>query len=288
MATQKDSLVVVDIGNSEIIVGLYRGQNLVHDWRLVSRHRTPDEVELLLDSLFVRHKISLHGIPSVLCSVVPAATSRFADALFRLTGMDPIVVGEQKIPGLAIRFSEPASIGPDRLANAIAVQELYGKPAIVVDLGTATTFDVIGPRGEYLGGAIAPGLWTSSEELFRRAARLARVELELPSRAIGKTTAESLQSGILLGAAGMVDTLVRRIAAEIGEPPHVVATGGMAAVLAPACETVEIVDEQLTLHGLWLIHRLIKEKEIAGRGPKSVRKRVATSARPGRKASKRK
>jgi type III pantothenate kinase len=164
-----------------------------------------------------------------------------------------VVVDASAARSLPIRYLDPSAVGPDRLANAVAARDLYGKPAVVVDLGTATTFDVVGPRGDYLGGAIAPGVITSSEELFRRAARLSRVELSAPERAIGRTTQESLQAGILFGTAGMVDSLVRRIAAELGRPPRVIATGGLAPVVAPLCATIEVVDEWLTLHGLRLL-----------------------------------
>src|SRR5262249_36598668 len=151
------------------------------------------------------------------------------------------------VKGLPIRYHDPSVVGPDRLANAVAARALYGTPAVVVDLGTATTFDVVGRGGDYVGGAIAPGVITSSEELFRRAPRLSRVELEMPSRAIGRNTQESLQAGILLGAAGMVDALVRRITRELGKKPHVIATGGLAPIVASACRTVDTVDEWLTL-----------------------------------------
>lgn len=268
MAAIKRKLLVVDLGNSETVVGVFGGETLLAQWRLGSRARTMDEVSILLASLFANSELTPRGMDSVLSSVVPPATARFAEALTAATGRAPVVVGERRIPRLSIRFSEPASIGPDRLANTLAVQEFHGKPAIVVDLGTATTFDVIGPRGEYIGGAIAPGVLTSSEDLFRRAARLGRVELVIPRHAIGDTTEESLQSGIVLGAAGMVDALVRRIESELGRKARVVATGGLAGLITPASETIEVVDEWLTLHGLRLIHERMATVTVAKQRPK--------------------
>ena len=150
-------------------------------------------------------------------------------------------------------MTDPSSVGADRIANAWAARELYGTPAIVVDLGTATTLDCVSKAGAYVGGAIAPGVVTASEELFRRAARLARVDLRRPERALGRTTEECLRIGVLWGHAGLVDTLVRRVRAELGGHPKVIATGGLATVLAPECETVDVVDETLTLKGMRLL-----------------------------------
>lgn len=266
----------MDVGNSETVVGIFKGEELDGRWRLGSRPRTPDEVILMLNLLFSGAGVRTAGLDSVISSVVPPATRRYAGALRRITGKEPVIIGESEIPGLRVDFPDPSSIGPDRLANAMAVRTYYGTPAVVVDLGTATTFDVIGSEGEYLGGAIAPGVWTSSEELFRRAARLSRVELVIPDRAIGKTTEESLCSGIALGTAGMVDSLVRRIAAELGSEPRVVATGGMASLIGPACESVEVVDEWLTLQGLRLIH----EATAPGRGGQARRGGKSSGGKP--------
>jgi type III pantothenate kinase len=189
----------------------------------------------------------------VLCSVAPSLTRSWADALERLSGRAPVEVSAALVRDLEIRYRDPASVGADRIANAVAVRAIYGTPAIVVDLGTATTFDCVSGDGEYLGGVIAPGVMTSAEELFRRAARIARVELKKPEHALGRSTEESLQAGVLWGAAGQVDALVRRLALEMSGTPHVIATGGLAALIAPECETINKVDETLTLHGLRLI-----------------------------------
>jgi type III pantothenate kinase len=248
------ALLVVDLGNSETVLGLFSCDRLTSHWRVGSGRRTADEVALLIRSLTGREAGDPAARRSVLCSVVPTATRDFAAALLAVTGNRPLVVDQRSVRGLPIRYHDPSVVGPDRLANAVAARALYGTPAVIVDLGTATTFDVVGPRGDYVGGAIAPGVITSSEELFRRAARLSRVELEMPARAIGRNTQESLQAGILLGTAGMVDALVRRITKELGKKPHVIATGGLAPIVAPACRTVDRVDEWLTLQGLRLIH----------------------------------
>ena len=248
------ALLAVDVGNSETTLGVFQEDDLVLSWRLRSMPRTPDETLLLLRQLLGPEAIDLAGLPSVLCSVVPPVTADFARALEVLTGNAPVVVGPDTVQAMPIRYKDASAVGPDRLANAVAVRELFGTPAIVVDLGTATTFDVVGEDGDYLGGAITPGLWVSAEELFRRAARLGRIELKRPERVIGRTPEESMQAGILLGHAGMVDALVTRILVELGGDARVVATGGLAKLIAGEATTIEEVDEGLTLKGLRLIH----------------------------------
>jgi len=183
---------------------------------------------------------------------VPLLTWHWCDALRALTGRAPIELN-WKNAVIPVRVDEPSSVGPDRLANSFAARKLHGTPAIVVDLGTATTLDCVSKAGAYVGGAIAPGVVTASEELFRRAARLSRVDLRRPARALGRTTEECLRVGVLWGNAGLVDSLVRRVRAELGGRPKVIATGGLAPILAPECETVDVVDEGLTLKGLRLL-----------------------------------
>jgi len=178
---------------------------------------------------------------------------QWLEALKRLTGSDPVEVTAAAARSLPIRYHDKTAVGADRIANAIAAKRYYGTPAIVVDLGTATTFDCISKGGAYLGGAIAPGVMTSAEELFRRAARIPRVELRRPNRALGRTTEEALRAGVLWGSAGQVDALVRRLALEIKGTPNVIATGGLAKVIAPECETINVVDETLTLKGMRLV-----------------------------------
>jgi len=271
------TLIAVDIGNSDTVVGLFDGEELRGFWRLTSGPMTADEVRIRVDQL-VRSLDSagpagearsgagrapgLAGQPpaegAVLCSVVPALTLPWAEALERWTGKPPVEVGVATARSLPIRYHDPTAVGADRIANAIAARDLYGTPAIVVDLGTATTFDCVSEAGEYLGGAIAPGVGTSAEELFRRAARIPRVELRRPERALGRTTEESLRAGVLWGAAGQVDALVRRLALEMNGTPQVVATGGWAKIVAGECETVQQVDEALTLKGM----RILWEEQV--------------------------
>ena len=244
------TLLTVDVGNSETTVGLFTGEDLAAFWRLTSGRATTDEIRMQLEAL-VQDDASDWG--SAVCSVVPALTGPWTAALRALTGRTPLEVNAITAKVLTLRVPEPASVGADRIANAIAARHFYGAPAIVVDLGTATTLDCVAKDGAYVGGAIAPGVLTSSEDLFRRAARLARVDLRAPERALGRTTEECLRVGVLWGNAGLVDALVRRITAELGGAPRVIATGGLASVLAPECETVQLVDETLTLKGLRLL-----------------------------------
>jgi len=243
------SLLAVDIGNSETVVGRFRGESLDGFWRLTSGRNTADELRLVLEALV---KTGASGSGSIVCSVVPSLTGPWSDALHAVTGHRPVEVSS-KNARMPVKVTDPESVGADRLANAFAAKKLYGVPSIVVDLGTATTLDCVSRAGAYVGGAIAPGVVTGSEELFRRAARLARVDLRRPERALGRTTEECLRVGVLWGNAGLVDALVRRVRAELGGKPKVIATGGLASVLAPECETVDVVDEGLTLKGMRLI-----------------------------------
>lgn len=256
--TGGSGLLTVDIGNSDTVVGLFRGARLTGFWRLTSGRLTADEAMMLL-----AHALG-HGVRrgtraprvsgAVLCSVVPRLTPAWGEALERTTGRAPLEVTAELVRELLpIRYHDPGAVGADRIANALAAREVYGAPVIVVDLGTATTFDCVSAEGAYLGGAIAPGVGTSAEELFRRAARVPRVDLRRPERALGRTTEESLRSGVLWGAAGQVDALVRRLAQEMKGRPKVIATGGWAKVVAPECETVQAVDEALTLKGMRLL-----------------------------------
>ena len=250
-------LIAVDVGNTETVVGLFGSGELAIHWRLTSGRFTADEVSLMLDALLRRAggDAASPGFrpAAVLCSVAPSLTLPWAEALERLSGAPPVEVSAETVRDLPIRYHDKSSVGADRIANAVAVRALYGTPAIVVDLGTATTFDCVSSDGAYLGGVIAPGVMTSAEELFRRAARIPRVELRKPERALGRSTQESLQAGVVWGAAGQVDALVRRLAIEMRGTPHVIATGGLAPLIAPECETVNVVDGTLTLKGLRLI-----------------------------------
>lgn len=251
-ARRPAALLAVDVGNSETVVGFFSDRDLAGFWRFTSRAATADELGLMIDVLARAHRWP-SDLGAVVCSVVPALTLPWVAALERQTGRPPVEVNVSTARGLPIRYHDKTAVGADRIANAIAARALYGVPAIVVDLGTATTFDCVSNHGAYLGGVIAPGVATSAEELFRRAARLPRVELRRPARVLGRTTEESLQAGVLWGAAGQVDALVRRLALEMKGTPTVIATGGLARVIAAECETINRVDEGLTLKGMRLI-----------------------------------
>jgi len=242
-------LIAVDVGNTDTVVGRFLGAELEESWRITTGRSTTDELRLSLQAMF---RTDGSGAASVLCSVVPPLTRPWIDALRATTGREPLEVTAATSP-IALDVTEPDSVGPDRIANALAGRTLHGSPCIVVDLGTATTFDCVSKQGAFVGGAIAPGLSTASEELYRRAARLAKVELRRPERAVARTTAENLRVGVLWGYAGLVDALVRRMRSELGGRPKVIATGGLAHMVAPECETVDLVDDGLTLKGLRLL-----------------------------------
>jgi type III pantothenate kinase len=247
-------LLAVDVGNSETVVGVFRGKEPVHFWRLTSGRSTADEVSLQLDALLKRNGgIEGKGMGAVVSSVAPSLTLQWLRALEEVTGKPAVEVNAETAKSLTIRYHDPSSVGADRIANAVAARAIYGTPAIVVDLGTATTFDCVSKQGAYVGGVIVAGVITAAEELFRRAARIPRVEFRRPERALGRTTEEALQAGMIWGTAGQVDALVRRLALEMKGTPHVIATGGLAKVIAPECETVNGVDEALTLKGMRLI-----------------------------------
>jgi type III pantothenate kinase len=251
-----------------VAIGVFDGDKLLAQWRIAAAgERTGDEIVHLLRGLASDRGITLAPpMAGALTSVVPTLTREFASALAELTGAPPLILDHRTDLGIPNRYQDPAAVGPDRLANAIAASELYGLPAIVVDLGTATTFDVVSARGEYLGGAIAPGIATSADVLFRRAARLPRVELSAPERTIGRTTEESIRAGIVLGHAILIDGLVARIRAELGAKPRVIATGGYADLVRGACTAIEIVDPALTLKGLQIAHRRLERRRASATG----------------------
>jgi len=257
-----DLLLAADGGNTSITIGIFDADELVAQWRIASGlERAADEIAHLLRGLAADRGIRLASpLDCVMCSVVPALTREFAGALAQLGESPPLIVDHQTDLGIVNRYREPSAVGPDRLANAVAARDLYGVPAVVVDLGTATTFDVLNARGEYMGGIIAPGILTSAEVLFRRAARLQRVELAPPARVIGRSTEESIRSGIVLGNAIMIDGLVDRIAAEIRAQPLVIATGGYVDLVRGIARSIGIVDLALTLKGLKAAHRRVRSR----------------------------
>ena len=256
MHTLAAMLLAIDVGNTHVVAGVFDGESLVADFRLHTDDRTTgEEFGLLLLGLLERRDITPSQVQAVVVSsVVPALSRTMEDASRACFDREPLVVGPGVRTGVRIHYDDPRQVGADRIANAVAAQHLYGGPAILVDFGTATTFDAIGAAGEYLGGAIAPGIQISHDALVSHAARLSRVELTAPDSVIGRNTVESMQSGIVFGHASLVQGLVSRMKAEMGGAAKVIATGGLTAVMAPLIDVIDVVDERLTLTGLRLIH----------------------------------
>src|SRR2546426_4375228 len=243
-------------GNPGVTLGLSDAGRLTRSSRLSSEpRRTADEISLALTQIFP--ELARRGEhAAVLASVVPTATASFLEAARKVCGVEPLEVSSRIPTGVDVEYRDPQSAGADRIANAAAALALYGAPVVIVDFGTATTFDVILRERRYIGGVIAPGIVTGAEHLIRRAARLSAFELKPPPHVVGRSTEESLQSGVYYGAVGQVDAIVRRIAAQERIRPMVVATGGLASMIAVHSETIEKVDPDLTLHGLRIIHEL--------------------------------
>ncbi len=250
-------LLAVDAGNTNIVAGVFQGTRLAGHWRVsTDRRKTEDEYGTLFLTFFKNsgfRSSELKG--AVVASVVPPLTPVLEKMIRGYFKVAPLLVGPGTKTGINIKYENPKEVGPDRIANAVAAFKKYGGPVIVVDYGTATTFDVISKFGEYLGGAIAPGVMTSTEALFEKAARLPGIELVKPASAIGRTTVESMQSGILYGFVGQVDGLVTRLKEEVPGDAKVVATGGLAPLMAPESSTIQAVDPMLTLEGLHMIYR---------------------------------
>jgi len=249
-------LLVIDVGNTNTVLGLYDAERLVHDFRIeTSRGRTTDEYVVLLLALVQLADVDRRSIDaSILASVVPALNDVMVEAVDRAFDHDIVVVGPGIKTGMPILYENPREVGADRIVNAVAAFERIRGACIVVDFGTATTFDCISAKGEYLGGSIAPGVDISANALFSRAAKLPRAEIVRPPRAIGRNTVHSMQSGIVFGYVGLVDGLVERLKAEMGGDVRVVATGGLARLIEPESKTIQEIDEFLTLEGLRLLY----------------------------------
>ncbi len=250
-------LLAVDIGNTNVDVGLFDGENLQAKWDLATDvYRTPDEYGILILGFLRESGIEPSQVrQAVLCSVNPTLVPVFKALCQRYFKIAPLVVGAGVKTGVSILLDKPHEVGPDRIVNAVAGHHLYGGPLIVIDLGTATTFDVVSEKGEYLGGAIAPGIRIATDALFQRTARLPRLELARPKQAIGRDTVSAMQSGILFGYVGLIEGLVERIQKELGpKKARVIATGGYAQLLASETKVIEIVDPVLTLTGLRVIY----------------------------------
>jgi type III pantothenate kinase len=257
-------LLAIDVGNTNVTLGLFErtgDKKLLHQFRLESaRGRTADEY-----AIFVRQLLAMHGVEpkqiqaAIVASVVPTLTDTVVELTKRAFGIAPLVVGPGMKTGVAILIDNPREVGADRIVNAVAAHEKCIGPdaqkgVIVVDFGTATTFDVVSPKGEYVGGVICPGILISADALFARAAKLPRVEVTRPAKAIGKNTQHAMQSGLFYGYVALVDGMVARLRAELAYEVKVLATGGLARLITPASQTLEEVDEDLTLVGLRILH----------------------------------
>jgi type III pantothenate kinase len=249
-------LLVIDVGNTNTVIGLYDEDELVHDWRIrtVVDH-TVDEYGMLIYNLYKNSKIRPRAVKDIIIScVVPTMLNILEPLCEKYFNLKPLIVGPGIKTGMPILYDNPREVGADRIVNAVAAYEKYGGDIIIVDFGTATTFDYISKKGEYMGGCITPGIMIASEALFSKTAKLPRVELSRPKSVIGKDTISSMQAGILFGYAGLVDGLIDRIKTEVKSNPKVIATGGLATVIANETKSINIVDEMLTLEGLRILY----------------------------------
>ena len=248
-------LLVIDIGNTNIVLGVYENERLIRSWRVrTERQATEDEFHILINNLFMSGNIDLKNVKETIVScVVPPMVGVLNSFCTKYLDHTPIWVNAKNV-SMPIRLKNPDEVGADRLVNAVAAYNKYGGNLIIIDFGTATTFDCISQKGEYLGGAISPGIMIASEALFMNASKLPRVDIyKAPENIIGKDTAESIQSGIIYGYAGLVDGIVKRISTEMGGKPSIIATGGLAPLMADISEYIEHVESDLTLEGLLLI-----------------------------------
>lgn len=253
-----EHLLAIDVGNTQTLAGVYHGERLLHEWRVsTERTATADELAAAHDQIMRLRGGSLDELDAlIVASVVPTLTVGYRDLADKYLGVEAVVVGPGVKTGMPLLIDNPRELGADRLVNAVAAYHHHGGPAIVVDFGTATNVDVVSAAGEYLGGVIAPGVHTSLEALASRAARLVTVDLVPPERLIGRSTVEAMRSGLVLGTVAMVDGLVVRARAEVGEDATVIATGGLAELVHPLSEQIDLYEPLLTLEGLRLVHDL--------------------------------
>lgn len=261
-------LLAIDVGNTQTQAGVYSGDQLLHEWRIsTERGATADELAAHHDQILRLRGGSLGELDEmIVASVVPTLSAAYRSLAVKYLRRDAIVIGPGVRTGISLAIDNPRELGADRIANAVAAHRRHGGPCIVVDFGTATTFDAVSEAGEYLGGVIAPGIETSLDALTARAARLARVDLVAPARVIGKSTGESMRSGIVFGTVAMVDGVVERMRDELGPGTFVLATGGLAALVCPLSEQIDENDPLLTLEGLRLVHELNAARRAAEAG----------------------
>jgi type III pantothenate kinase len=267
MRNTNTNLLVIDVGNTNTVLGVFQGTRLLAQWRLTTnRAQTADEYGILIRNLFVHEGIRAETISAIMiASVVPPLNMLLEEMAQKYFQIKALFLGPGVRTGMAIHYDNPQDVGADRIANGVAAFEKYGGPCVVVDFGTAITFDAISERGEYLGGVIAPGIGIASEALFQRAARLPRVEIREPQRVIGTNTVTSMQSGLFYGAVGLVDGILDRLCHELGKNTKVVATGGQAPLVSAASKYKPPVDPSLTLDGL----RIIYERNVEERSQKT-------------------
>ncbi len=251
-------LLVFDIGNTNMVLGAYEGEELLQHWRVsTDRQKTGDEYGMLINNLFAYGGLSIKDISEVIISsVVPPLVVPLVKMCQRYFKVEPLVVGAGIRTGIFIKYENPREVGADRIVNAVAAHHKYSGPLIIVDFGTATTFCVIGENGDYLGGAISPGIGISTEALFQRAAKLPRIELVKPKNVICRNTVTSMQSGIIYGFVGQVEGIVNRMKKEIDQDAYVIATGGLANLIAQETSVINAVEHFLTLEGLRIIYDL--------------------------------
>ena len=248
-------LLAIDVGNTQTVFGLRSGENWLGQWRVATEpERTADELAVLVDRLLALRDHSIEDVKAAcLSSTVPVLVREYKTFAESYLNTQVLIVGPGVRTGIPILVDDPREVGPDRIANSVAALETYGAPCVVVDFGTATNFDVVSQEGEYIGGAIAPGIETSMEALFSRAARLVKVDFVAPPNPVGRNTVHALQSGFVFGFAGQIDGVVGRIRSEIGQEARVISTGGLAGLVAPYSDTIELVDANLTLEGLRIV-----------------------------------
>lgn len=249
-------LLVIDVGNTNIVLGIFDGKTLVDHWRIsTDRLRTTDEYGVLIRNLFYLNNANAEEIDAIIISsVVPPVMPTLERMCQRYFGIAPLIIGPGVKTGMDIKYDNPREVGADRIVNAVAAYELYGGPVIIIDFGTAMTFCAVDKKGDYLGGAICPGIGISTDALVQRTAKLPRIEVRRTGKVICRNTVESMQAGVYYGFVGQVDGIVARMRRELGGKAQVVATGGLAVVIAPATKSIDIVEPMLTLEGLRIIY----------------------------------